>query len=71
MTNRGQITIMQALQKAERLGYIAKLSADGSILHFYTGNAAQPGTWLAAGRASVRLGCVDAITVSLLIGTEG
>lgn len=67
---RNQITTMQALLKAERLGYIAKLSPDGNVLHFYTGEADKPGTWLTAGCARVRQGCVDAVTVSLLIGTE-
>ena len=66
---RNQITIMQAITKAERLGYIAKLSPDATVLHFYTGEADKPGTWLSAGRAKIRGGCVDAVTVSLLIGT--
>lgn len=70
MANAKQITTMQAYQKAERLGYIAKLSPDGDVIHFYTGEADKPGTWLSAGRAKIRNGCVDAITVSLLIGTE-
>jgi len=69
MANAKQITTMQALLKAERLGYIAKLSPDGSVLHFYTGEIEKPGTWLALGKARVRMGCVDAVTVSLLIGT--
>lgn len=66
---RTQISTMQAYHKAERLGYIAKLSDD--FLYFYTGEADKPGTWLSAGRVKIREGCVDAVSVSLLIGTEG
>lgn len=65
MANAKQITIPQATQKAERLGYTAKpYELDKNYLAFYTAEGRY------AGRAKIRDCCVDAVTVSLLIGTE-
>lgn len=66
--NHKQITLMQARHKADRLGYIAKLSVECDVLNFYSGDPDKPATWLHVGRARVRNGCVDAVTVSLAIG---